>query len=179
MSETKTQDLTGISETLLITLYIRALESERPDALLEDEQAVALFNKIGDDGLYDFGRITSLHLSEENKLVIILRNREFDRYARDFLARHPDAVVVHIRCGLDTRFERVAERNGRMEWYDLDIPEVIDLRCKLIGEEAGRHHLLGCSVLETEWLGRVSVHRRAGDRELGRWHSSAQRVGIL
>jgi O-methyltransferase involved in polyketide biosynthesis len=160
MSETTTQDLSGVSETLLITLYIRAMESQRPDALLKDERAVALVKKISDNGLYDFGRIKSLHLSEANKLVFILRNREFDRYARDFLARHPDAVVVHIGCGLDSRFERVAERNGQVEWYDLDLPDVIDLRRNLIGGEGDRYHLLGCSVLDNLWLDAVSEYRR-------------------
>jgi O-methyltransferase involved in polyketide biosynthesis len=107
-------NLSGISETLFITLYIRATESQRPDALIEDKKAEMLVKKISEDGLYDFSRIKSIHLSEENKLVITLRNRQFDRYARIFLARHPDAVVVHIGCGLDTRFERVD--NGQVEW---------------------------------------------------------------
>jgi hypothetical protein len=40
---------------------------------------------------YGFSRIKKIHLNEGNKLVIILRNREMDRYARDFLRRHPDA----------------------------------------------------------------------------------------
>ena len=160
MSKTLEQDLRGVMETLLITLYIRAMESPRPDALIRDEKAVELYRKVGDDGLYDFERIKSLHLSEENKLVIVLRNREIDRCARDFLARRPDAVVVHIGCGLDTRFERVAECNSQVEWYDLDLPHVIDLRRKLMGDEAGRRHLLGCSVLEDEWLDKVSVHGR-------------------
>ncbi len=91
-------------------------------------------------------------------MVIILRNREFDRYARDFLARHPEAVVVHIGCGLDSRFERVD--NGQVEWYDLDLPEVIELRRKFIGDEGERYHLLGCSVLDSAWLEAVSAHRQ-------------------
>jgi len=90
MSETLGQDLSGVSETLLLTLCLRAMESQRPDALIKDEKAEALAKKISDDGLYDFGRMRPLHLSEANKLVIILRNREFDRSARDFLARQPD-----------------------------------------------------------------------------------------
>ena len=157
MPETVKLNLSGVAETLLITLYIRALESQRPDALLKDEKAMALVKKIIDDELYDFERIKSLHLSEANKLVFILRNREFDRYARDFLARHPDAVVVHIGCGLDSRFERVD--NGQVEWYDLDLPHVIDLCRKLNGGEVDRHHLLGCSVLDNAWLEAVSAHR--------------------
>ncbi len=113
MNATTDPNLSGVAETLLITLYIRALESQRPDALLKDEKAVALLEKIRDAGLYDFSRMSSLRLSEANKLVIVLRNREFDRCARDFLANHSQAVVVHIGCGLDTRFERVDD--GRVE----------------------------------------------------------------
>jgi O-methyltransferase involved in polyketide biosynthesis len=158
MSETKPQTLSGVAETLLVTLYLRAMESQRPDALIKDERAEALVKKISDDGFYDFSRIKSLHLSEANKLVIILRNREFDRYARDFLRRHPEGVVVHIGCGLDTRFERVD--NGQIEWYDLDLPEVIELRRKFIGDEGGRYHLLGCSVFEEAWLEAVEAQRQ-------------------
>ncbi len=80
---------------------------------------------------YDFDRVRQVHMDEADKVMIILRNREFDRYARDFLRRHPQAVVVHIGCGLDSRFERVD--NGEVEWYDLDLPEVIELRRKFIG----------------------------------------------
>jgi hypothetical protein len=65
--------------------------------------------------------------------------------------------VVHIGCGLDSRFDRVD--NGQVEWYDLDLPDVIGLRRKLIGDEGERYHLLGCSVLEPAWLEAVRVHR--------------------
>jgi O-methyltransferase involved in polyketide biosynthesis len=155
---TLAEDLRGVMETLLITLYIRAMESQRPDALIHDEKAVEVFRNIGAQGLYDFGRMKSLHLGEENRLVIVLRNREIDRIARDFMARRPDAAVVHIGCGLDTRFQRVDD--GRVEWYDLDFPDVVDLRRRLIGAEGERHHLLGSSVVEDEWLETVDRHGR-------------------
>jgi len=154
MSEAESQTLSGVSETLLITLYLRALESQRPDALIKDEKAVELVTRLS----YDFARVRQIPLSEANKLVIILRNLEFDRYARDFLARRPEAVVVHIGCGLDSRFERVD--NGRVEWYDLDFPHVIELRRKYLGDERGRYHMLGGSVLEDAWLEALSIHRQ-------------------
>ncbi len=143
--------LGGVAETLLIPLYFRAKESQHPDALIKDEQAVALVKQID----YDFTRI---RLRKHDEIAIILRLREFDRFARDFLSRCPDAVVVHIGCGLDTRFQRVD--NGRVEWYDLDLPEVIDLRRQLIGGEGERYHLLAGSVFDRAWLDTVSVHRR-------------------
>jgi len=86
----------------------------------------------------------------------IMFTREMDRCAREFLSHHPDAVVVHIGCGLDSRFERVD--NGQVEWFDLDLPGVVDLRRKLFGDEGDRHHLLGCSVLEDAWLEAAQVH---------------------
>ena len=119
-----------------------------------NEKAVELVTRMG----HDFDRIRQIPMKEVNKVVPLLRNREFDRYARDFLMRHPDAVVVHVGCGLDTRFERVD--NGSVVWYDLDLPEVIALRRKLIGGEGEHYHLLACSVLDSAWLDTVSAHRQ-------------------
>jgi O-methyltransferase involved in polyketide biosynthesis len=154
VTETTDQTLSGVAETLLLPLYNRAMESQRPDAMLKDEKAVELVTQMR----RDFSRVRQVRMTELLKVMRIIFTREMDRCARDFLARHPQAVVVHIGCGLDTRFERVAERNSQVEWYDLDVPDVIDLRRKLIGDEAGRYHLLGCSVLEDAWLEPVKVH---------------------
>jgi O-methyltransferase involved in polyketide biosynthesis len=65
--------------------------------------------------------------------------------------------VVHIGCGLDTRFERLD--NSQVEWYDLELPDVIALRRQLIGGEGRRYRLLGCSVLDNAWLESVSASR--------------------
>ena len=97
MSEMTKPDLSGVPETMLITLYLRAMESQRQDALLHDQKAVELVARTS----YDFGRVKQIPLNEANKLVLILRNREMDRQARDFLARYPQAAVVHVGCGLD------------------------------------------------------------------------------
>ncbi len=146
MTQSIGPDFDHVAETLFATLYIRAMESQRADALLRDERAVALVGQMG----YDFGRIKRLRMDEDDRVTIILRNREFDRLTREFLSTHADPVVVHIGCGLDTRFERVDD--GRVEWYDLDLPEVIALRRKFIGGDTGRYHLLGGSAFEAAWL---------------------------
>ena len=153
MSELTIQSLSGVSETLLLPLCIRAIESQRPDALIKDEKAVALVRQAG----VDPSRILA-DVAEETRVAVILRNREFDRGARDYLERYPEAVVVHIGCGLDERFERVDNR--QVEWYDLDLPDVIELRRKLIGGEGARYHLLACSVLDSAWPEAVSIHRQ-------------------
>lgn len=161
MSETKQlapQNLSGVAETLLIPLYIRALESQRPDAVIKDERAEALVRQLDQESL----RKTLALTDDFTRVAVIVKTREFDRFAEDFLARHSDAVVVHIGCGLDSRFERVD--NGQVEWYDLDLPDVIDLRRKLGGGEGARRHFLACSVLENTWLDRVAACTPAGAR---------------
>src|SRR5512136_1482434 len=157
MSETTKPNLSGVAETLLITLYIRPIESQRSDALIKHERAEALVRKLDQETL----RKTLALTDDFSRVAVILKGREFDRFTQDFIRRHPDAVVVHIGCGLDTRFERVCTElpdNNRVEWYDLDLPEVIELRLKLVGGEGERHHFLAGSVLDSAWLEAVSVH---------------------
>jgi len=38
--------LSGVSESSLLTLYIRAMESQRSDAMINDEKAVALVTQM-------------------------------------------------------------------------------------------------------------------------------------
>ena len=151
MTKTLDPTLRGVAETLLLTLYIRAMESQRPDALLRDEKAAALVRQLD----YDFARVAQVKMDDGDRVTVLLRNREFDRQARDFLARCPQAAVVHFGCGLDSRFERVD--NGQVEWYDLDLPEVIELRRKFLGGEGGRYHLLAGSAFDPAWMQAVNA----------------------
>lgn len=132
--------------SLLIPLYIRYIESQRPDALLRDEKAGEIIRKLNLGESF----LAQTQVQAEVQVSILLRNRQFDRMAIYYLSRHPDAVVVHVGCGLDTRFERVD--NGQVEWYDLDLPEIVNLRRQIIGNEADRYHLLQYSVLDPAWM---------------------------
>jgi len=147
MTDTLRSKLDGVAETMLIPLYLRAKETKRPDSMLKDEKAAALVEKID----YDFSRIK---LMGHDEVALILRLREFDRFARDFMENNSSPVIVHIGCGLDTRFERVDD--GRVEWYDLDLPDVIDLRRRLIREEGERYHLLSGSVFDFGWIEKIN-----------------------
>jgi O-methyltransferase involved in polyketide biosynthesis len=118
------------------------MESQRPDGLVRDPKAVELVSRLE----VDFSSVQRL---KDEQVNYLLRMREFDRQARAFLAEHPDGVIVDLGCGLDTRFERVD--NGRVEWYGLDLPEVIELRKELL-EETLRSHFIGCSVLDFSWM---------------------------
>jgi O-methyltransferase involved in polyketide biosynthesis len=147
MPEKILQSLGGVSETLLIPLYVRAKESQQPDAMIGDDRAVAMVNQIECD-------FSKFKMQQHDEVGVIMRMNKFDSHAQNFLMQNPQAVVVHIGCGLDTRFERVDD--GRVDWFDLDMPEVMALRHKLIPGENSRYHTLATSVFETGWLDEVS-----------------------
>ncbi len=153
MAATALPKLDDIPETMLATLYIRALETERPDALLRDEKARALVLRFGPA----FDRVRGIRMDEEDRVSIILRNREIDDTIRDFVARRTPATVVHLGCGLDARFDRVDD--GKLEWYDLDVPEVIELRRQFLGGEAPRYHQLAGSAFDPAWFSSVGSAR--------------------
>jgi O-methyltransferase involved in polyketide biosynthesis len=152
VSKYKLADLPPVSRTLLIPLAYRALESQRPDALVCDPRAVALVRAFDEDFSEYLGKLSM------DQATTIMRVRQFDREARTFLDEDPDGVVVDIGCGLNTRFDRID--NGRMDWYGLDLPEVIDVYRTLL-PLAPRGHLIACSALDHTWLDQLAIDGRA------------------
>jgi len=141
------KELKGIARTLLVPLACRAIESPRPDAILRDPRAVEVYNAL--DGNPDF----LMGMGRTDMFVTVMRARQFDTFARDFLARHPGGLVVDLGCGLDTRFNRLDD--GRMSWLGLDLPEVIELRCKYL-PDSERCRTIAQSMLELSWLDEIS-----------------------
>ncbi len=137
-----------IAETLLIALYARVIEARLTAPMLDDKYALRLVEQID----YDFSRFK---LAGHDQTTTIMRLREFDHCTQEFLIRHPCSAVVHIGCGLDTRFERVD--NGLVEWYDLDLPEVIAFRQQLI-PQTDRCHMLGYSIFDPAWIEMARNH---------------------
>jgi O-methyltransferase involved in polyketide biosynthesis len=81
---------------------------------------------------------------------IALRARQFDLWTTTFVARHPEAVVLHLGCGLDTRVYRI-DPPPTVSWFDVDYPEVIDLRQRLYPQRHG-YTMLASSVLDPHWV---------------------------
>lgn len=61
--------------------------------------------------------------------------------------------MVNIACGLDTRFYRMD--NGKITWYNLDLPETIAVRDSVYGE-TGRVSTIGCSCFDPAWPSQVT-----------------------
>jgi O-methyltransferase involved in polyketide biosynthesis len=96
-------------------------------------------------------------LGASGRFPPLLRARRLDNWAREFLARHPDASVLHLGCGLDSRAFRL-DVPERVRWCDLDFPDVIELRRRLYPERAG-YRLLASSATDPGWLDEIPVDR--------------------
>jgi len=143
-----TPALEGIPETLLLALHCRAVESQRPDAMIRDPKALEILCSLA----YDF---SAKKLKGDDLALTAMRSRRFDLHARRFLEGHPSGCVVEMGCGLDARFERL--ENGRVTWFDLDLPDVIALRRRFFDETELRR-FIPASVLDLGWMAEVRRH---------------------
>ncbi|MBQ3485415.1 MAG: class I SAM-dependent methyltransferase [Clostridia bacterium] len=131
--------MTNESLTLFIPLYGKALMSR--EGFLPDPTAEEIVSTVD----FDF---TKVDQSRKLAIYMAMRAALFDGYARDFAAQHPDGLVLQLGVGLDSRVKRVPCQNP---WYDLDFPDVIDLRRTYFPEDA-RYHLIAAPALPADWL---------------------------
>jgi O-methyltransferase involved in polyketide biosynthesis len=89
--------------------------------------------------------------------IIATRAATFDQLTIRFLADHPDAVVLQVGCGMDSRAFRVNPPAG-VEWFDVNYPDVIDLRRQLFPKQDA-YHLIGAPLENLRWLDEVPRDR--------------------
>lgn len=143
----------SVEWTNLVTLYLRAYESRSQSTILGDHAAAEAVDRID----YDFKRVHRASLPAWNQYLVALRAKQIDDWSTDFLARHPDAVVLHLGCGLDSRAFRLAVPPSVL-WFDLDQPGVIALRRRLY-DETDSYRMIASSVTDPRWLEDVSAGR--------------------
>ncbi|MCV7429879.1 class I SAM-dependent methyltransferase [Mycobacterium montefiorense] len=139
----------SVEWTNLVTLYLRAHESRSRHPILGDHAAAAAVDRID----YDFKRVHRISLPASNQYLVALRAKQLDDWCADFLARHCDAVVLHLGCGLDGRAFRL-DVPPAVQWFDLDQPGVIDLRRQLY-DETERYRMIGSSVTDPQWVDQI------------------------
>ena len=142
---TDTQKLTGVPETLLVALYLRAVETQRADGIIKDEKAVEMIQSIE----YDFARFNKAWASQ---VGVAVRTEILDKASTAFIRQYPDASVVNMGAGLCTRFNRVD--NGNITWYELDLPEAIELRRRFF-TETDRHRFIEGSITDFDWMEQI------------------------
>lgn len=142
--------LTPIQKTLLITLKGRALDSQAKNPILRDPLAADLVRRLD----YD---IDTVKLGAGVPDAIAIRTSILDRAVDAFVRAHPDAVVVELGSGLETRMFRL-DPPTTVDWYDIDFPEVIELRNELVPHRENAH-AVGASLRDPDWTDTIPSDR--------------------
>ena len=137
-----------IQETALVTLAIRASETARSNPRIRDEKAAEIIDSLGVDiSKYD------PFLSHEG---VVARTIMFSDALRALIERYPNAVCINLGCGFDDKFTQVD--NGRIEWFDVDLPDQIAVRRKVF-EDRPRCTMLEGDALEGAWTEQLPKDR--------------------
>jgi methyltransferase (TIGR00027 family) len=138
-------------ETMLMTLSGRAMQSQWKNPILRDPWAEEAMRHIDYDISKTYKGVGSWSMwSEIGCTIIATRAATFDLLTNRFLADHPDAIVLQVGCGMDSRAFRV-DPPASVQWFDVDYPDVIDLRRQLFPERDA-YHLIGAPLEDLRWL---------------------------
>lgn len=148
-------ELSGPPQTMLDMVYAKALDADAAQPVLGDTYAKQIISQV------DYDSRTSPITKQRRRQVssITVRGAQFDIWARQFMSTHDRAVVLHLGCGLDSRVFRLDPGPG-VEWYDVDLPDVIALRERFYPPRE-HYHLVSASVTDPSWLGTIPADRPA------------------
>ena len=136
--------MNNVNKTLYIPLYGKSYLSRR-GLILRDEKAEAIWEK---EGFPLKGKAKSKWLA----YYMGMRSAVFDDWTEEQLRANPNAVILHLGCGMDSRCLRV--NAGENLWYDVDFPEVVEAR-KRYFRETGNYHMIASDIREDGWLAQI------------------------
>ena len=136
----------GVSETMLQTLHARAAYSKQKNAKFHDDKAVEIVSRMD----YDFSFAGDDALMSNG---VIARTILLDRMVGDFIRKNPNATVINIACGMDTRAYRL-KIGSTVRWYNIDLPETIEVRRRFL-EENGHISMIAKSAMDERWADEI------------------------
>ena len=140
--------LNGISETMLQTLFARAKESQSSRRAIYDEKAVEIVKQLD----YDFSK------ANDDKAMhngVVARTIVLDQLVKKYVSTHTQSLIINLACGMDTRCYRF--KNQYKHWYNLDLPETIQVRNQFLPPEKNIHSI-AASAMDPDWLKQVQYH---------------------
>jgi len=144
----ETVRLTGAKGTLFIPLQRRAKDCQSKYSVLHDTRALEIVKAVD----YDFSKLEGSSASHT-----IIRAKQLDEWTKEFITAHPNAVVVYLGCGLDTRVTRIYPP-PTVDWYDVDYPDVIDVKKNFYSDDS-HYKMIASSITDEAWLAQMPRDR--------------------
>jgi O-methyltransferase involved in polyketide biosynthesis len=124
----------GIADTFYIPLTARIYVSKRFPEYFYDPKSLELESAIPGDSIQRGS-------NEYTMIASAARYHNIDGMARAYVAAHPTCNIVDVGCGLETMFWRVGPDAPDARFYEMDLPEVIDVRHRRSGGVCSRGEL--------------------------------------
>ena len=144
-----------VQETLIVPLYGRKMCSEKFPELYTDIFAKGLCEKID----YDFTELEKKNnsfLYEFGSLEAAMRQLDIISEIKEYLKKYPEATIVNLGCGLDETGK--ACDNGICHIVNIDFPDIIEIREKLITKE-DREKNIACDLKDYSWMKEIDASK--------------------
>ena len=142
--------MNGVNKTLYIPLCGKAYVSKK-GIILDDKKA---------EQIWEAEKFPLKGKSKSKWLAYYMgiRSAVFDEWLSQQMINAPNAVVIHIGCGMDSRFIRVGTEKHK--WYDLDFPGVIAER-KRYYAESDHYKMIAGDARDCDWLSAIEEKKSA------------------
>lgn len=130
----------GVPDTLYIPLAARIYSTQMFPEYFSD--SVSLRFKR------DIPKSITDGSSEYSMLASVARYYNTDRMEREFVKRNGRSSIIHLGTGLETAYCRLADLPAH--FYDMDLPEVIELRRSLL-PESSNETLISGDLFDMNW----------------------------
>jgi hypothetical protein len=134
--------LSGVEGTLYIPLVSRIYVSERFPKFFYDEKALSLKQYIPTNSI-EKNTIEYVHIA------VVCRQNVIDKKIIKFLEENEQSNVVFLGTGLETSYNRI--NNKTANFYQVDLPDVIDIRKRVLGNSENEKLISG-DMFTFEWI---------------------------
>lgn len=136
-----------VISTMLIPLWARAVEQIHKDPIIVDGKSVETMSLLG-YGL-DYLDMQKQRMSQ---IGCCLRGKWIDDEVKKFIDENDIVQVIQLGAGLDARYQRIGDNERIKYWYDLDLPDAMAVRKKVIPAESEKNIYLEMSLFDEGWM---------------------------
>ena len=133
----------GVADTLYIPLTARIYVSKRFPEYFFDPKSLELEPAIPGDSIQKGS-------NEYTMIASCARYHNLDQMANAYAAAHPVCNIVNVGCGLETMFWRIGPDTPSARFYEMDLPEVIEVRRRILGASE-RDELIAGDAFDLSW----------------------------
>ena len=141
--------LEGVADTLYIPLTARVYVSKRFPEYFFDPKSLELEGSIPGESIQGGS-------NEYTMIASVARYHNLDEIVRAYAAKRPACNIVNVGCGLETMFWRIGPDAPNARFYEMDLPNVIETRRRILGESE-RDTLITGDAFDLSWAEAVDA----------------------